>query len=90
MTEARKFIENWYGTPIPPDWDLEHEALANVTIIQLVDMLNQYTPHIAEQAVRDSTESKIDEGFEHGRGHFSACMDILSRIKTLTQTTKED
>ena len=47
--------------------------------------IKQFTRHIAKQAVRDSTESKIDEGFEHGRGHFSACMDILSRIKELTQ-----
>ena len=80
---AKEYFKKEYGE------DHLHIVIELNDIVSLFLLMEEYanqkTRHIAKQAVRDSTESKIDEGFEHGRGHFSACLDILTRIKELTQ-----
>ena len=80
--KAKDFIENWYGKPIPPDWDLEHQALENVTIIQLEDMLNQFALQVAGQAVEE--EKKTWLGDNSGLINRTS-ENILSRIKQLTE-----
>ncbi len=39
---AEKFIENWYGKPIPKGWDKDYEPLQNLSITELKQMLNEF------------------------------------------------
>lgn len=40
--ETIKFIEDWYGSSVPQDWDKDYDPLKNVTLNDLGNMLETF------------------------------------------------
>ena len=93
--KEKEFIEEWFGSKIPEDWDIEYQPLRNVSVSQMGSMLKSFAQQEVNNALQEISdecksvlEVKVKNDFD--KGIDSALNMVLSRIDLIKDNQKQE